>query len=1613
LALPTFSFVRTSFESQPGGEFYQLNACSRCKTGFFAEGRTCQPEAQLPAFVADQKSQVRVARGTAAGTPLLSLSATSPNAERRLSYTIESITADVDAEGAFELDEDTGALLAKAELVQAGTVIVRVRATDDLTECVTLRGTFINVQPGGCFADLEVVISIVGFVSCPDPTVVYLSPSEDAVTLDYPEPSLGVSGSDIAVTVNRQGRDFGAGEHEVVYTSATLDVGGALTCRFVVTVINGFSFQATFIGHDAFSSAVYDYIVEDSRADPRVLAPQPFTGDILTRDFAYGIESPRGRPFSLALKAGLNARLIISLEWCISGAQRPAESEYTILPVTVTLNGAPDIAVSDTGSGYIADGRCLRVRAQTGLLRAVPSFTAVNVLLPIASHKQRRSMSGDAIGARSRRNDAYVPVAPSVMFFEYRATSGGIIASDPGTMLVLRDIDPPRWAGCPLRLISVPSQGNPLATPAIWSEPTATDNVGVTYSYKTAQPGDTFSYLASPTRVVYTARDAEGLEAVCEFDVVVTFTAAIRYVDPLIDQRFLRQSRQLDLLPVVEETQELLDVFDPALFMDDTNLGNYTALQLRLALPSSKDLVEVRSPAAAEWGQIVVDLRWDIDVENLEYLFPDADITLELEFERFAPRVNGSRAGGGAPVQRLEAMQTLTGAEAHIDAQNGAVRVTGKSRQFNEGFLFGAIVVRANFPLGRSGRALNYVFSSGSTLSVLQRFDEVAHASEGGQPFVLVQDLVPPEVRPCPASMSVVTDAGQGYATVTWDEPAVFDEFRTTMVLTGEYGEMTVPASLTLQPPAQIPLRMPGAAPLTVVYTATDDYGNMAQCRFNVTVRDVEAPTATCVSAARFTLPAGAATVAVPRASWVPTMGDNAPFAPQVVQPTAETLLLSYGVHHFATVVSDAYGNTVNCTTTLEVLDLEPPTITCPSDNRYLGRSGGVEAFWGAPAINDNSGANTVVVNSTHRSGDIFASGETVVVYTVTDIANNTATCNFTIFVAAPAAATGEASSTAIVSGAGAGGALLLLVVCAMAVVLYRHRQQLKRPADWGEVFRMIEQFKDAGDNDGPRVPRELPRSSVRLLDELGRGAFGLVYKGLLEENKMIPAYLVAVKSLHERSSGADRQELLEEAAVMAQFEHANVVRLVGVVTVGKPMLVVLEFMEHGSLKAYLGEHGDSVLAEQKAIFALDCAAGLEHIHDNGFIHRDVSARNVLLASDMRCKIADFGLAREAVGTEETYYRSKNGQLPVRWSAPEALDEHRFTEKTDVWSCGVLFYEIQTKATTPYEGWSNQRTWVEVTAGYRLPQPVGCDDGMYQIILACWAAEPKARPDFTALVQQLKQHLMDVHGRSFEEDEPYLEVGQDAEDADERESGLRSFFSRLNTRRSASINRAVVNPAYLPSPPTSAVDAENAAIYDLGSDEDAVVLPAPQSGTAIMGGLIEEEEEEDEDVSPMSNGAAEAAAESAAPRALENDFYFNTALHRKPDMVELQSEENGFGFDSLADVAEANAPVSPADVGKRVTVQGYSCEGVLRFYGDHKRKLSKRCGVELDAPQGKNNGTVDVCFGRRGRRRVGGWGRLDMDPTSIRSKSINQQAHLCFSTFASLLFVPGTHLLSG
>ena len=310
----------------------------------------------------------------------------------------------------------------------------------------------------------------------------------------------------------------------------------------------------------------------------------------------------------------------------------------------------------------------------------------------------------------------------------------------------------------------------------------------------------------------------------------------------------------------------------------------------------------------------------------------------------------------------------------------------------------------------------------------------------------------------------------------------------------------------------------------------------------------------------------------------------------------------------------------------------------------------------------------------------------------------------------------------------------LLLFLIPVVLFLRERRKNRLKPHNFEQMLAALQDIRSGGEK---QTPREIQRSKLKLLTKLGEGFYGEVHKGLLGEIAGVPGYIVAVKSLKMSVDGAEahRAPMLLEAALMAQFAHPRVISLIGVVTLGDPLLVVLEYCEYGALYKHL--QTAQLDDEARLKLAIDCAEGMEYLASNNFVHRDLASRNVLLDSEHRCKIADFGMSREIVDDDE-YYRSRGGQLPVRWTAPEALDERKFSEQSDVWSFGVLLWEIWSQANMPYKGMTNQKVWTNVMAGYRLPQPYGCPDAIYDLMSQCWFV-CSHRPEFKVIARTLRR----------------------------------------------------------------------------------------------------------------------------------------------------------------------------------------------------------------------------------------------------------------------------------
>ncbi|KAF6718182.1 Tyrosine-protein kinase receptor UFO [Oryzias melastigma] len=278
-------------------------------------------------------------------------------------------------------------------------------------------------------------------------------------------------------------------------------------------------------------------------------------------------------------------------------------------------------------------------------------------------------------------------------------------------------------------------------------------------------------------------------------------------------------------------------------------------------------------------------------------------------------------------------------------------------------------------------------------------------------------------------------------------------------------------------------------------------------------------------------------------------------------------------------------------------------------------------------------------------------------------------------------------------------------------------------------------------------------RHKLTLGKTLGEGEFGSVMEGLLTQEDSV--LKVAVKTMKIAiCTRSEMEDFLREAACMKEFDHGNVMRLLGVClqtveSEGYPSpVVILPYMKHGDLHSYLlySRLGDCpvYLPSQMLIkFMTDIARGMEYLSGKNFIHRDLAARNCMLNENMNVCVADFGLSKKIYNGD--YYRQgRISKMPVKWIAIESLADRVYTTKSDVWSFGVTMWEIATRGQTPYPGVENSEIYDYLRQGNRLKQPPDCLDLIYSLMFSCWLLSPKDRPSFEALRCELEKALEDL-----------------------------------------------------------------------------------------------------------------------------------------------------------------------------------------------------------------------------------------------------------------------------
>uniref|UniRef100_A0AAX7SRP2 non-specific protein-tyrosine kinase n=1 Tax=Astatotilapia calliptera TaxID=8154 RepID=A0AAX7SRP2_ASTCA len=252
--------------------------------------------------------------------------------------------------------------------------------------------------------------------------------------------------------------------------------------------------------------------------------------------------------------------------------------------------------------------------------------------------------------------------------------------------------------------------------------------------------------------------------------------------------------------------------------------------------------------------------------------------------------------------------------------------------------------------------------------------------------------------------------------------------------------------------------------------------------------------------------------------------------------------------------------------------------------------------------------------------------------------------------------------------------------------------------------------------------------STDRVRDGTAQGNFGEVYSGRLRTDNSP----VAVKSCKENLAPEHKSKFLMEARILKQYDHPNIVKLIGVCTQKQPIYIIMELIQGGDFLSFLRTEGHSLIPKMLVKMTENVASGMEYLESKKCIHRDLAARNCLVAEGNVVKISDFGMSRQE---DDGVYSAEGGlrQIPVKWTAPEALNYGRYTTESDVWSFGILLWETFSMGMTPYTSMTNQQTREEVEKGYRMPAPHGCPIEISRIMNSCWQYDPRNRPSFKKL----------------------------------------------------------------------------------------------------------------------------------------------------------------------------------------------------------------------------------------------------------------------------------------
>eukprot|EP00056_Hartaetosiga_gracilis_P011121 m.166535 g.166535 ORF g.166535 m.166535 type:complete len:2195 (+) comp13451_c0_seq2:195-6779(+) len=1271
-------------------------------------------------------------------------------------------------------------------------IFVRVSMKGTQAECKTASGSY----EGGCVTTLNLIIAVsdvnnwcpLNHVGSPEqifPNIHASWTSPVMRGLDF-NPLIFFNFTLLTIAEGDSNiADCPFGSYEYFFDASVL-FNGESRCQFSVVITNLVHEPISRIGHDFISNDIgransLDFVV-DAHFRTASNAFTHFRGlvnNVIGLGFSFDVT--KGESLTLSTVPGGNCRFSFHLQFCeiptdnINADVLVDESKFDALDTHLHLEDSNTqrqyaLTMDSVTSWVRTDVNCFQLSGHTKPID-LSSITFQNIIL--SAHHRNSTAAHTAFGVNATD---YFGVEDNFLVYEVEED----FTIDPGNLLTIKDVQPPRFLSCPI--VFAKGGYNNVFAPAFWVPPTAEDNVdGDVLVRSASKPGDLFSVAQGVHKVEYIASDSQGNEAMCVVNIIMLYDTVKIFLQVQVDFTgiLVLPPTETTLTPNLVERKYKDSIVRSDLLpfeLFNANIQKSNSITLRVLPPIGEVLqVNVQNPKARA--------RFYLDFTIVRVHDGDNATTVRDRFEDEQNRVVelGVLAKVEHPsyVTLEQQLQSSWVQDAEctmkiIDGVVETIHVKGRSSNDVPHLLtLNALLIEINYPglfhidridsspfgypnidiLSPNPNDTNsYTYTltpdsdAGLEYSYIDHVDDTDYLNEERHDFLAFSDDVPPTFGDsCPSTVVHVSPpANSRTFNATWAVPVATDNRRVKKL------------TCTQEPPLLMMLDAHGNnEPIAIVCTAKDDYGLTSDCVYQLQAVDNTPPIVSCPDGED-----GPQVLVLGESRSTYTLPDSpqdmldAPVTDQGDIATVENGLLkelvyshsSFGVgsHNLTVSATDTSGNTASCTFDVDVIDTQPPMfVYCPSIDRTASVTNDetdstATVSWADITAEDND--ELVSIRGSHSSGDSFPVGTTSVVYEAMDVSGNTAICSFNVTVSLQqGSSNSDGSSTDHLAGTVVGGVVAFIVVVAVVIIaIVVSRGGHSKPHDFTSMLQSARIKALLGGSKTVITPREMKRSNIKTLNLLGKGNFGNVNKGLVDEPHR-PEYIVAVKTIHPDAGDSARKELLQEAAIMAQFKHPNIVGFVGVVTVNEPVMLVVEFCEFGSLNSYLSRNSRTTEV-QRIHMASDCAQGLAYLASLKFVHRDVASRNVLLNSENRCKISDFGMSRDM--EDSTYYHSsKRGALPVRWTAPEALETHKFSEMSDVWSFGVLMYEIWTNASVPYKGWNHQKVWTAVTSGATLQKPVDCPNEVFEVMSSCWEFTPQMRPRFKQLQETITELL--------------------------------------------------------------------------------------------------------------------------------------------------------------------------------------------------------------------------------------------------------------------------------